>query len=545
VFSTVVSVGFWTPRYALLALEAAVGVPVLLALLRSGARRPAAAALCFAGWAALCFAVSPDRTTAFWGAFPWGTGALFVLALVGSWAVGVSAGRWASGWIERGLLVGAGVNAVVAVLQMAFDLSAFELWRFDERSPGLWGNPVFLGAFLLGAVWIALPRLVQRPGAWGAYTVLLGTGLQVSGSRFALVALGATVVGAVRLFGLRPTSVLAACLAAGLLFGAGLAQARGGVSVATRAGHAEATSGVRPRLESWMSARHALAERPLVGHGPGRYRSATSRFRTLRLAQAEGPDRLYADAHNLVAEYSVTTGLPGVVLLLTWLALAIKRAGWRAPLAGFALLVMAMHLVQPQNVGLTPLALLALGAASPLSSAPKPIMPPGVRALVAGTGAVTTGVLLVGAWHLEEARLEASPRRALREASHARRLLPTWAEPRNQTARIYAFHGKTRRDPELLAAARRWKQRALEADPQDPALWNELAEAELNARMVDEAQRHFRRALELNPWSVRAMNGLGRVSLARADHADAQRLFRRSLLADPDQPAIERLLRAP
>src|SRR2546429_4486656 len=39
-------------------------------------------------------------------------------------------------------------------------------------------------------------------------------------------------------------------------------------------------------------------------------------------------------------------------LLLAWIGLAIRRSGWRAPLAGFALLVLAMHLVEPQNVGL-------------------------------------------------------------------------------------------------------------------------------------------------------------------------------------------------
>ena len=91
---------FWSPRYALLAVEAAVGLPVLVALLRSDSRPAAVAALAFAAWALVSFAFSPSRTLAFWGSFLWGTGALFVLALVGSWAVGVAAGaqRHARGW---------------------------------------------------------------------------------------------------------------------------------------------------------------------------------------------------------------------------------------------------------------------------------------------------------------------------------------------------------------------------------------------------------------------------------------------------------------
>lgn len=528
---------FWSPRYALLAVEAAVGLPVLVALLRSDNRPAAAAALAFAAWALVAFAFSPSRTLAFWGSFLWGTGALFVLALVGSWAVGVAAGARGTFWVERGLLLGAGVNAAIAVLQMVADLSSFQLWKVDGRSSGLWGNPVYLSGFLVGAVWLVVPRLRARPAAWGAFTVLLATALQVAGGRFAAALLAAVVVGAWRLAGGRVATLLAVCLGAGLLLGAGLAQQHEGVSVASRANTAPA-SGVRPRVETWLSARHAVAERPLLGHGPGRYRAATTPFRTLRLARAEGPDRLYADAHNFVVEYGVTTGIPGVALLLAWVALAIRRAGWRTPLAGFALLVLAMHLVEPQNVGLTPLAFLALGAAAPLVVPPRPLLPIAVRTALVGAGIALAGVLLLGAYHYEQARLDFT----LDDARTARRLLPPWPEARDQTARIYTFRAKTERNTALRATALRWREAVVVADPDDPTWWNDLAEAELNAELKGPARRHFEEALARNPWSVRAMNGLGRIELDAGRSAGAARFFRRSLLAEPDQQTVRALL---
>jgi O-antigen ligase len=529
-FSTVVAGPFWSPRYALLAVEAAVGLPVLVALLRSDSRPPAAAALAFAAWALLSFAFAPHRALAFWGSFLWGTGLLFVLALAGLWAVGVSAGAQGTRWVERGLLIGAGLNAGVALLQMLVDLSSYQLWTFDGRASGLWGNPVYLSGFLVGAVWLVACRFAARPVPWGGFAVLLAAALQVAGGRFGLGLLAFVVLGIWRAAGTRASVALAACLGAGLLIGVGIAQVHGGVSAASRASVATA-SGVRPRLESWWSARHAVARRPVLGHGPGRYRAATGRDRTFRLARTEGPDRLYADAHNLVVEYAVSTGVPGVALLGAWVVLAVRRAGWRAPLAGCALLVLAVHLVQPQNVGLTPLAFLALGAAAPLRAPPRPLLPATVRILAVAPAAALAGVLLLGAYHLEQARLDFT----LDDARAARSLLPRWPEVRDQTARIHTFRGKTARDPAELARGRAWRRAAVRADPADPTWWNDLAESELGVGLTAPARRDFRQALLRNPWSVRAMNGLGHIELASGRPATAVRWFRRSLRVAPRQ----------
>jgi hypothetical protein len=283
-----------------------------------------------------------------------------------------------------------------------------------------------------------------------------------------------------------------------------------------------------------------LVERPVLGSGPGRFRAATSRFRTLRLVRAEGADRLFVDAHDMIVEYAVTTGLPGLALLLGWLTLAVRRAGWRSPLAGFAVIVLAMHLVEPQNVALTPVAFLALGAAAPAgrrASVPLRSLVP-VQAVLATAAAGTAALLLVGSFHLDQARLDLG----LDQARQARELLPAWPEPRRVTAAASVFASRTEGRPELLAAARRWRRAAVARDPTDPALWIELARSELDAGLVDQAGSDFRRALRFDPWSAEALTGLGRVALAQGRRTDAVVFLRRSLRAKPDQPSVRRLL---
>jgi O-antigen ligase/polysaccharide polymerase Wzy-like membrane protein/tetratricopeptide repeat protein len=536
-FLTFVAVPSWAPRHAVLALEAAVGLPALVLLLvRSDARGPALAAAAFGAWALVAAATSAEQTTAFWGLFAWGTGALFVLALVGSWAVGLSAGGSAPR-IETALVAAAVVNAAVAIVQTVADLSSYHLELVDGRATGLLGNPVFLAGFAAGAFWIAVGRFRRRPVAWAAFAALLAVAVEVSGSRYALGLMVVAVLAAFAVVGWRTVTVLALCLGVGVGIGVGLTHYGGGTSVTARSG-AEVASGIRPRLETWLSARHAIVERPLLGSGPGRFRAATSRFRTLRVVRAEGADRRFVDAHNLAVEYAVTTGLPGLALLLGWLALAVRRAGWRSPLAGFALIVLAMHLLEPQNVALTPIAFLALGAAAPaMHRHSLPALVP-VQGLLAAAALGTAALLLVGSFHLEQARLDLTPD----QARQARQLLPAWPEPLRVTAAATVFASKTEGRPELLVTARRWRREAVARDPTDPALWIELARSELDAGLVAAAGRDYRRALHFDPWSAQALTGLGRVARAEGRRSDADRFFRRSLRARPDQPAVRRLL---
>src|SRR3954451_7134066 len=90
VFSTSLSAAAWAPRAGLLLVVAAFGLPRLVALVRSEARPPALAAAAFLVVAALATALAPQPTLALFGLYNWGTGLLFVGALVAAWALGAS-----------------------------------------------------------------------------------------------------------------------------------------------------------------------------------------------------------------------------------------------------------------------------------------------------------------------------------------------------------------------------------------------------------------------------------------------------------------------
>ena len=110
---------FWTPRYALLPLEALVGLCLVLTLLRTSLRAPAALGIGFATWAVLSTALSPDPLMAVWGEWLWGTGLVFALALVGMWGIGALAGSRGAQLIENGLVLAAVINAALTKLRLS------------------------------------------------------------------------------------------------------------------------------------------------------------------------------------------------------------------------------------------------------------------------------------------------------------------------------------------------------------------------------------------------------------------------------------------
>lgn len=505
-FSPLVRAHFWAPKAALVLLVAGVGVPLLVRHAVDGTRgaRPAAAFLLVS---AVATAFSPEPTAALVGLFGWGTGWLFIAALTGAWAIGTSLDERERGILVGALLTGFAVNAAVAVLQVVFDLGRFGVPLRDDRAPGLLGNSVHLGALALAAFALVAARFRPRPTDVGL-VVAAAVALQLSGSRFPLVGLAlVTVTAAVRL-GLRRTAPLVLALALGLATAPLLSDAEDTAGTGSeRLAQEPGGAGVRARLLTWSSARHAVADRPVLGAGPGRFRAATSRYRTFALARAEGPDRLFTDAHNLVVEYVTTTGLLGLATLAIWVAVATRAA--TGPLRWFALALLAMHLVQPQSVGTTPLAFLALGAAGPRGPCrARAVALPGLA--VAAAAAVAAGALLLGTFRLEQARLDFD----LADAKTAQRVIGFWPEPWQIAARIHVVAPGGERRAGYEQAIRSLSQ-AVRRDPTDPQRWSDLASAEasLLQRFAD-ARRHYRVALRYNPWSFRALAGAAQASLA-------------------------------
>lgn len=539
VFSPSVYATSWTPKAAVLLVGAAVGLPVLAWLaIRPGPLALAArCAVAFVALSVLSTLLADRPVNAILGLYGSGTGLLFVVALATAWALGAAVPLAERGTVTTALVAAGLVNALVAVTQMTLDLERLDLGLYEGRAYGLLGNPVHLAAFAAGSLALVVGRLRHGPTLpWCPAAGLLAAAVELSGSRAGLLAAAGVVLWGCTQLGRRRAAALVVAVAVGLGGGIALTTATDGTGTSERVASAGGGGGVEGRAANWWSARLAVAERPLLGSGPGTYRHATAEHRPVVVARAFGPDAYYADAHNLVVEYATTTGVLGLAALLGFLVVAVRRA--RGPLLAFCLAVLAVGMLEPQMVATTPLALLALGAASR-----HPVELPASRSRSVTTGlavvaaGVAAAVLLVGDFHLDQARLDfARP-----HVESAQRVLP-WPEPALIAARIDAFDGRPTGDEALLDSARAWRLEAIRRDPSDPVLWLVLADGDVAEGRPASAERAYGEVLVHNPVSTRALNGLAQLALDQGDLETAADAWERSLSVLPGQRGVRRRL---
>lgn len=591
---------FWPPKAALVLLMIPLGFPRLLWLAGSSspscrtARAPARAALAFLVVAALSALFADTRTTAVFGLYLWGTGLLFVAALASAWAIGATLEDGERRLVTGALLAGVAVNAVVAILQMVADMSSIDLTRFDGRSPGIQGNPVHLGALVAAGVVLALPWQGRRLLPWLGLLYAMAAAVQVSGSRSALLAMVVTIGAAmlagaphppnagrrtagramvedprIRL-GWRRSAMVVLAITLGLTAGAGLSEWGGGFSVSERVASTDGGGGVTPRISMWWASRHAVADAPVLGSGPGTYREATSRYRTITVARAFGADLYFTDAHNLIVEYATTTGLLGLGFLVAWMFWAWRRAG--GPLRLFALGLFLAGLVEPQSPGTTPMLFLALGlalrptppaesveqaedtgssedAGSPESavwvSHRAPTLSRRVPRLVGATSAVLAvpalaagAIFIDGEYHFEKA----SHGLSRSDAEKALNAFPAWSYPATVRAIVERVRGNAEGGALQQATAERWFREAVRRDPTDPALWLQLGGLLMEQGEFDGAGVAYLEALKHNPVSTAAPIHLGELANAAGDTTSAIKWLEQALAVVPEQPNIRQAL---
>ena len=537
VFSPSVQAVYWTPGAALGLLVLGVGLPLLARVLADPAAREAAvAAVAFLAVACLSTAVSHDPMIGTLGLYGWGTGLLYVGALVAAWSIGRCLDGRGAATVERALVAAVGVNAVFAVLQSAVDLTVFTIGLYGGRAHGLLGNPVHLAGFGAAGIALVASRLDDRR-RWAWLVVLVSASVQLSGSRIG-IGLVAVVVAVHVVRSRRRGALLAMAVIAGMLAAAGVDAVADGQSITAtaRVQGASASGGFRPRMEMWRAAVGAVGERPILGHGPGQFRTATSDRRDEDMVRSEGPEVIFTDAHNVVVEYLTTTGVLGLALLAAWLVLAGRGAG--GPLLAFAATLLASLLLQPQWVRTTPLAFLALGAARGQVRAWQPVGLTVARAVTTLGAAAAAAILLVGDFHLDQGRLDFTED----QADRAIELLPPWPEPATLQSQIHLFQERTTRDPRELDAAIEWRRRAVERDDTNSGLWNNLGETELTDGRLEDAVASFTTALRHDPVSVRALIGLGHAWTALDEHERAIAAYERALELAPTRRSLRALL---
>jgi O-antigen ligase len=526
----------WSLRAAILLVVGGVGLPVLLSQTRGPRPLAARAAVAFLAVGAASAVLSQNHTTAIFGLYNQGTGLLFMASLAGAWAIGRSLRPEARPLLERALIVGILINVAVALLAAVVDLSSIsgDLVDASGRSSGLSGNPVHLAALSVLALALIVARLAKSPATWAVPVVAVAAATQLSGTRVALVVMAAMAVWAVRRQGVRTAALLALLVVVGLAVGGAIAGSSNG-SATTRSG---SLGSWRNRPATWVTAGRAIVKHPLLGVGPGQFRTATSPEHPVSVALTEGSDVLFSDAHNIFVEYATTTGLLGLGAFVVWLVAAIRPArGWL--LVG-ALGVLVIHLLEPQSVVATPLAFLALGASAPGGAVGGrrgigyQLAAWSCLALAVGAGSV----FLVGEFQARQAQLDLG----VGPAGQAARLLPPWPRTASLLAESWLFHGITNQHKQAdYQRSRAWRLVAVQRDSTDPLLWNELAQFDATVGQdPTAAEAEFTTALRLNPTSVLAMSGLAHLAGDRCDVAQQEYWQQRADQIAPPPPGRPR-----
>jgi tetratricopeptide (TPR) repeat protein len=371
----------------------------------------------------------------------------------------------------------------------------------------------------------------QRKWRWLALTILGAAAGQVSGSRTVLLV--GVLICVVLFVRSRWTYAAVATVAvvAGLGLGAAVTSVGGGQSALTRsaqtAGNRDSLGGggLGVRAEVWKMGLRAFRHRPIIGHGPGLFRVATSREEPLRIAQIERGEGLYTDAHNVFVEYAVTTGFLGLLFLTAWLWFTARASV--GPLAAAAFAILLAALLTPQSMSDTPLAFLFLGVGSARKVR---LVPPGPSQRMAVAAAAVVAILagttlIVGDTQIRRG-LENEDARTLKSAEV---LVGVWPQPTAARAALESIRAD--RSPSRLhrdQTIKLWK-RAIEIDPTAPDWWRALANEYLAAGEPTKARAAFKRALRLNPWSVAAMRGLARIGQDEGDFRTALSLLERAL----------------
>ena len=501
----------WAPKAALLLLVVVPGV-VALANLVVRRDRGAWAGTAFLLVAAVSTALSSNPVLSLLGDYNWGTGWLFLVAVIGLWAIGRHMSVSGRTTLMQALVAAVLLSAALAVVQGSVSNLPPVLASYPATPQGLTGNSAFLGALMAMGMCLVVPRVGPRVINWGwlAAVALVAAALEVSAARISLaLALVVVVVGIWRTAWVVRLAVVVAVVVGITVanFAPNVSQSGTQRAIATGTSGAVTTSD-STRFGTWELGLVALPHYAVIGAGPGRFGKAS--LPNMTLAQARRLHATYySDAHNFVLQYATTTGFLGLAALVAFLVLAVRRA--RGLLARTALVAGIVCLVEPQNVVIVPLALLALGASDPVPEPTASGVSPfsAWRGVVAGIGVLLAGaaggLFLYGDLLVARAGVSADPV----TAANAAHRLPPWPDTDVVAAKAAAFHavaGPDRAASREVAIA--WAQAAVDDDTALASSWSLLGDYLSRWRSPEAGEAAFRQALAANPWDRESLVGL-------------------------------------
>jgi len=533
------------PRLALMAVL--LGPGLVLLVLRAVKRDLASiAAIGFLLWTALSTAMADEPRNALWGVFS--DGALYTLAAyLAVWALGAELSPKARQLLPMTIIAGVSATALVGFLQViSLDgQNAVERWvlrtfpsGFGDRASGLTGNPVILGgAMACGVVvligwfdrWDNLKarRPDELPYRWLLLLGFFVGMLNLSGSRIAFLAVLPLAV--VALMRLRMALIVSAVIAmfAGLLFSLAVASASGSAGSGASTNRVAEGGGVMSRITAWQAGLEGMADEPLFGWGPGRYQAASSPYLTEDFVKAEGLNKVFTSAHNILVEFIANLGVIGFALFGAWLVLAAMNA--RGTLALGALAIFFTLLLQPLSVMTIPVAVVVLGAADP-TNLPRRVRPK--VPVLAGMGVLATLGLLWGAVYvysdyvlgkaLKGFSQGLAPEKILDYVDDADRLRVNTSEFEGvksdvaiKVANLVASQGGDA--TEFQRGAIETANGAVAFDSYYPGWLNFQGATEADWGNLDTARASFERSLERFPWSEAALTGMLIVTTRQGD----------------------------
>lgn len=435
------------------------------------------------------------------------------LVLLGASALLLVAGARLPGSLRERIPVWmVGVSLAVGAVFVLFRLwpEAFDLLIRDlSFEGGTMGHPVFLAGVVtvgiiaaFGLERLSLPRVA-------AILVLQASALSLSTKRVGWVAL---VIGlAVWLWRARPPrrrAILLSIVVVGTFLGWTIAGMIAGpdsrLSGAARFGELT-TDSAGTRLAFTPAMARSVVERPILGWGPGNVWGAF--VSTATEEEIEVGFRGTGDAHNIVLEVAVTTGVVGLAAFLL-LGFVTVREMWRGPgsagwAAGAAVGLFVYHLFQPNNVYLTPLMFLLAGMACRAS--PEREEQRGRFRVSPRVAHAAAGVLLVGGLILSGINLTASVMEQYGKTYAYEGTLRTSlqvAPRRVSTAEALALHlafdGRSG-DEAAAAEAMALAERTVRHHPWNPGVRLVAADVHVLLRDFEGAERWVREHLRFFP----------------------------------------------
>ncbi len=230
-----------------------------------------------------------------------------------------------------------------------FDVDKHAHWDFIQWAHpyhnvfATFGNPNHLGGYIaivlpLGVVTAVLARHIwERVALWAWVAVVVLVLLLQTAARGAWlgVFVGGLILGAGLLPRIRASARTVALVIAGGLAVAVVLLAAGSRFLGAKAAalfRFGSGSSVSQRYGYWSAAIHSAAHHPLVGTGPDTFAVTYTRYQDAALAKTLGSGLFVNGAHNIFFSWLSNEGVPGLLLLIALVALAIASGvrAWRS-----------------------------------------------------------------------------------------------------------------------------------------------------------------------------------------------------------------------